>query len=279
MSRTALPAAALGLPATTRRAGLAVIELEGSELADAPVVLVPGYTGSKEDFGPVLAPLAAAGHQVIAVDLPGQFESPGPQEAASFGTEAQASALLALLDELGPAHLVGHSFGGLVCRAAAIRRPDAVRSLVLLCSGPAALPAPRRADTELLVEGAPGLTMEQVWAVVTTYWTARGAEPPGDFAATRWLASSVHGLVGMGRAVLDEPDRVTELRGTGVPVLVVTGERDDAWAPAVQAEMARRLGTEQVIVPGAAHSPAIEAPAELTAVLCRWLAGVRRPMS
>ena len=48
-----------------------------STATGAPVLLVPGYTGSKEDFIAVLAPLAAAGHEVLAIDQRGQYESPG----------------------------------------------------------------------------------------------------------------------------------------------------------------------------------------------------------
>src|SRR3954469_19375886 len=49
-----------------------------TEFASATVLLVPGYTGSKEDFAPLLDGIAAAGLRAIAVDLPGQFESAGP---------------------------------------------------------------------------------------------------------------------------------------------------------------------------------------------------------
>jgi pimeloyl-ACP methyl ester carboxylesterase len=77
----------------------------------------------------------------------------------------------------------------------------------------------------------------------------------------RFLASSAAGLEGMGDPLLGEPDRVADLRATGLPVLVAHGADDDAWAPAVQADMAIRLGARYEIVPGSAHSPAAEAPA------------------
>jgi pimeloyl-ACP methyl ester carboxylesterase len=44
-------------------------------------------------------------------------------------------------------------------------------------------------------------------------------------------------------------------------------EDDDAWSWAAQDDMARRLGTEVVVVDDAAHSPAIENPEALAAVL------------
>ena len=44
-----------------------------------PALLIPGYTGSKENFLPVLEPLAAAGRTVVAIDLRGQYQSPPAQ--------------------------------------------------------------------------------------------------------------------------------------------------------------------------------------------------------
>ncbi|TGB13279.1 alpha/beta hydrolase, partial [Streptomyces palmae] len=38
-------------------------------------LLVPGFTGSKEDFIALLEPLATAGFRVVAVDGRGQYET------------------------------------------------------------------------------------------------------------------------------------------------------------------------------------------------------------
>jgi pimeloyl-ACP methyl ester carboxylesterase len=62
----------------------------------------------------------------------------------------------------------------------------------------------------------------------------------------------------MADALTGEPDRVDELRATGVPVLVQHGAGDDAWLPEVQADMAARLGAAHDVVPDAQHSPAVE---------------------
>jgi pimeloyl-ACP methyl ester carboxylesterase len=80
------------------------------------------------------------------------------------------------------------------------------------------------------------------------------------FLRDRMLASSAPALIGMSRAIEAEPDRVEELRATGLPVLVVHGEDDDAWTPALQADMAERLGAAYAVVPDAVHSPAVEQP-------------------
>ena len=51
---------------------------------------------------------------------------------------------------------------------------------------------------------------------------------------------------------------------------MIYGEDDEAWAPSVQDEMARRLGAERVRIPGVAHAPALEAPETVASVLTRF---------
>ncbi|MCU1673168.1 MAG: Alpha/beta hydrolase [Frankiales bacterium] len=229
--------------------------------AGTPVLLVPGYTGSKEDFRLLVQPLADAGYRAVACDQRGQYESAGPEDAAAYTVEALAEDLLGLAAELGPVHLVGHSFGGLVSRAAVLRDPAAVLSLTLLDSGPAALTGPRVEALPLL---RPLLEQGGLVAVADALNAVAPVDQPPElraFLRTRFLRNSPTALVAMADALTSEPDRVDALAAAGVRVQVVYGEADDAWSPAVQAEMARRLGCRAVVIPGALHSPAVENPA------------------
>lgn len=255
----------------------------GGADSHAPVLLVPGYTGSKEDFRLLLAPLAEAGHPAVAIDQRGQFQSPGPDDPEAYTVPALADDLLALVDRVrhdtgsSAIHLVGHSFGGLVGRAAVLRRPEAFASLVLMGSGPAALTGPRVAVLPLmrplLERGMPALVeaMDALNAADARY-LALDASVQG-FLRDRMLASSAVGLLGMADGLTGEPDRTEELRRTGVPVLVLHGQDDDAWAPSLQGEMAARLGAEHVVIPGAAHSPAVEQPGPTLEALVEFFAG------
>jgi pimeloyl-ACP methyl ester carboxylesterase len=239
----------------------------------ATALLVPGYTGSKEDFAPLLDPLVTLGYRVVAMDQPGQYESPGPEQPAAYTLEWLGSVVSAVTKALGdgPIHLLGHSFGGLVCREALLCEPTSFRSFTLLCSGPAAIGGPRKdrmaALEPLLPQGMAAVyqAVERL-AQADPRWIA--APPPlKALLKERFIASSAAGLKGMGDALLTAPDRIGELAVAGVDLLVSYGEEDDAWQPATQAEMARRLGARHEVIRDAMHSPAIENPPALIGVL------------
>lgn len=248
----------------------------------ATVLLVPGYTGSKEDFAPLLDPLAADGFTAVAVDLPGQYESPGPRDESLYLPEPLGKIAASIAGQLAaegpPLLLLGHSYGGLVARAAVLAGAP-VGGLTLLDSGPASLSDQRR---RWALEFAEPVLREQGLHATYDLREKLNAQNAGwadvpvalkDFFRTRFVASSAAALVGMAIGLRTEPDRVDELRAalsrTGVPAMVAAGEHDDAWSLAEQRDMAERLGVPFESIPGAAHSPNVEAPAALLERLLR----------
>jgi pimeloyl-ACP methyl ester carboxylesterase len=96
------------------------------------IVLVHGFTGSKENWLPVMRELAKR-HRVIAPDLPGWGESER-HASGNYGPSKQAERLagfLAVLKET-PALLVGHSMGGQIAGLLAARHPDSAERLALI---------------------------------------------------------------------------------------------------------------------------------------------------
>ena len=69
------PRARSGTGSRPRAGRLATITM--GDPGNPRVLLVPGATGSKEDFSLMLPELAAAGYFVLSCDIAGQYESAG----------------------------------------------------------------------------------------------------------------------------------------------------------------------------------------------------------
>ncbi|NDU76097.1 alpha/beta fold hydrolase [Actinomadura sp. DSM 109109] len=260
----------------TSRGPFAALEaLPGSGAPDrCPALLVPGLTGSKEDFLAVLQTLAASGRRVVAIDMRGQYETLGPDDEDAYTRAALGADIAALLAALGPGpvHLVGHSFGGLVCREAVLSgaRPA---SFTVMSSGPSAISGPAATRARALRDAVPEIGLAQLWELgLEPDYLARGIEREiVAFLKARTLGNSPKGLARMADEILTAPDRVDELAkhcaDAALRVLVLYGEDDDAWDPRVQADMAERLNASKVVIPGAAHSPAWDAPETTAAAL------------
>jgi len=268
-----------------------------------PALLVPGYTGSKEDFLAIAGLLAGRGRRVVAIDMRGQFETPGADDHEGYSPSALGADIAALVDATGARHLLGHSYGGLIAREGLLgqaapghsgsaesgradsRVPDGIASFTLMSSGPSALTGPREAELRAMLAalgvqdgGVP--SPDELRARICGLWQAHlrpqaeQAGVPGPivaFLARRMLSNDPNGLVLMARHLLTAPDRTAELaRLDRVPMLVLYGENDDAWSPGAQEAMARRLGARRVCIPAAAHSPAVEAAAATAAALTRF---------
>jgi pimeloyl-ACP methyl ester carboxylesterase len=240
-------------------------------------LLVPGYTGSKEDFLHLLPLLADCGWDVAAVDQRGQWESPMPDDPTLYSVAALGDAVLGAMRAHGtPLHVVGHSFGGIVVRDVAIREPAGFASLTLLGSGPGALGGPRAQVLGYLRPVLEQGGIEAVWQASESVAAAdprrRDVEPEvKDFLRARFLAQQPVPLTGMADAMLAEPDRVDELKAAYAgPLLVAHGAADDAWSPDEQRVMAQRLGAGYVVIEGSVHSPAAENPEHTAGLLDRF---------
>ncbi|MER8183591.1 alpha/beta fold hydrolase [Kitasatospora sp. NPDC094015] len=277
-----LPGCARALRLPTARGEFAALVAEPAGAARGTALLVPGFTGSKEDFIALLEPLAAAGHRVVAVDQRGQYETGGPADPAAYAVaelgrdvRALAEALTETLTDGGPLHLLGHSFGGQVAREAvlAAEGPLPWASLTLLSTGPGPIDPAEAARTKLLVDALVTMELEPIWQVMQQMEKAPAeplAAPVAEFLHRRWLANVPQALSTMGSHLVSAPDRVGELAEVRLPKLVVSGVQDYAWPVEEQARMAERLGARLVVVEGAGHSPNAEQPAATAAALAAF---------
>jgi pimeloyl-ACP methyl ester carboxylesterase len=286
----------------TARGSFAVLEAKPSRGVSyrRPALLLPGFTGSKEDFLAILEPLASAGRHVYAIDQRGQFQSPHAADLTGYAAPELAADVLAIAEAVASdadgVHLVGHSMGGLIAREALLIRAASFLSLTLLGSGPGAIGGQRAATlTDLLSvldpgNGDGGHDRAELADLVRRIWhdqlepQARADGTDGHviaFLRERTLRTCPIHYIAIARYLLDCVDRTDELAdatdAANLPTMVVYGENDDAWPTEEQDQMAKRLGAERACIPGAAHSPAVEAPVTTSSILTQfWNTAERR---
>ncbi|MEU7314095.1 alpha/beta hydrolase [Streptomyces sp. NPDC007083] len=288
----ALPSGVRAYRMATARGEFAVHDTGEAGRPGPAVLLLPGFTGSKEDFIGLLEPLARAGFRAVAVDGRGQYETGGPREAAAYvqpelARDVHAVAAVLGRGESGAVHLLGHSLGGLVARAAVLRDAAPFASLTLLSSGPAAVAAAQQERVRMLLGALGTMSMAAIWEVMRELDQSVGSagEAPYSrreaaetsvalegFLRRRWLANVPSQLAATGEQLLTEPDRVGELAALELPFHVVSGTADDAWPVPLLDAMAERLGARRSVIAGTGHSPNAERPAETARALAGfWL--------
>ncbi|MEV7771606.1 alpha/beta fold hydrolase [Kitasatospora sp. NPDC086791] len=282
-----LPGCARAERVVTGRGEFAALRAEPAGAVRGSALLVPGFTGSKEDFIGLLEPLAAAGYRVTAVDQRGQYETGGPEDPGAYAVGELGADVRALTEALaadgGPLHLLGHSFGGQVVREAVLAAatgPLPWRSLTLMSTGPGAIDPAEAARTKLLLDALQVMGLEEIWQIMRQMEADSGQPQPGpapavaEFLHRRWLANVPLALSVTGGHLVAAPDRVDELAAatTGLPVLVLSGVRDYAWPVPEQTGMAERLGAHRVVVADAGHSPNAEQPAATAGALASFWA-------
>jgi pimeloyl-ACP methyl ester carboxylesterase len=254
------------------------------------VLLLPGLTGSKEDYFAILGPLLDLGWTLTAIDLPGQYESAGAAEPSGYtlpdlGQEINDIAAQVAADGQR-LHLIGHSVGGLIAREAVLAEPDRWASLTLYASGQAHLGDRASGVLTGMDQLLQAMPVEQMYDLKRAADQAAGRPDPDPeidaFMRQRMIATGAAHLRGLGLIGRTAPDRIDELAAlrerSGLPMLVLYGAHDDeTWSTADFAELADRLACPAVVVPDAEHSPAVEDPATMIAALDAFWRDVSEP--
>ncbi|MSO79067.1 MAG: alpha/beta fold hydrolase [Acidimicrobiia bacterium] len=260
--------------------GLAV-EVTGT---GAPLVMIHGFTGVKDDFSDHLD-VFAHDSTVVTFDLRGHGESDKPESGDAYSFDRLAADTFAVADALGLEHfrLFGHSLGGMVARRVVLGAPSRIDALVLMSTSAG---RPSGVDPELVDVGvAVALTegMQVVRQVLDeldplgTFANQRvRLERPDyeDYGRRNFFNVPAVAYAALISDIAYQPDQLAEMRDVTCPTLVIVGEQDNAFLPDSLALADVIPGAELVVVPDAGHSPQFENPPVYQAAMERFLGRV-----
>jgi pimeloyl-ACP methyl ester carboxylesterase len=230
------------------------------------------------------------GFRIVLIDRRGFGKS---QDAASDGWPTDKADLAGVLDEIGPAHLAGHSYGGIVALLAAGLRPSAVRSLV----GTEPTHFDHAPDSAAAREMA--LALGAVYrsapemdtrAFADAWGTAWGRSPEAQRAWVEGLGENDWAAAEATRRERypgDAPVDFDILAAAAFPKVVVSGGWPPDIAPGrerardalndVADAVAVRIGAEREVFPRSSHGPQWEEPQAFNEFLRKVWTSTRPP--
>lgn len=242
------------------------------------IVFSHGLLWSTALFAPQVAHLRGR-YRVIAYDHRGQGRS-ADDAAPSIAIDTVYADAVALIEalHLGPVHFAGLSMGGFVAMRLGARRPDLVRSLLLLETTADPEPAENVPKYRKLNFVARWFGLGLVAAKVMPIMFSQDFLTDPARAAERyeWRARLVANRRSIWRAVngvIDRPGIYDELGRITCPVLVVVGEQDVATAPAKAERIHAAIPHSRLVrIAKAGHSSSVEQPAAVNAAIDAFLA-------
>ncbi|MCX7791044.1 MAG: alpha/beta fold hydrolase [Chloroflexaceae bacterium] len=246
-------------------ATLDIAYLEAGERGPV-VIMLHGWGAFKELWWNTLRGLGRD-HRCYALDLPGHGDSPLHRRDSIRDLADAVGAFCDSLD-LREITLIGHSMGGAVAIALALRRPDLVRRLVLVDAAVDAYQMPRFARTYLLP--TLGWALFRLVLLGARIVSPIGAQVPHTHRGG-WVRPWLRRGSYMARSDPDALYRTyralfraragRRLARINVPTLVISGQFDALVPREHSRRLARRIPHARFVeIPGALHNPMDERP-------------------
>ncbi|NMO03506.1 alpha/beta fold hydrolase [Gordonia sp. TBRC 11910] len=247
-----------------------------------PILLIAGLAEDLTTWSPrFVTSLVTVGYRVIRLDnrdcgrstfidaappntLRQLFARPRRDAYTLADMAADAVALLDHLD-IGAAHVVGRSMGGMIAQTIAARYPERVATLTSLYSttGDKKVGQPATSTMLMLVSPPPKNRVQFVREHLRMTAHLAGVGYPLDeveetaHAVTTWNRTDGDSAAGTARqiqAIQASGDRTAEVATITAPTLIVNGDRDLIVAPSGGEATAAAIGdSRHIVVPGMGH--------------------------
>jgi pimeloyl-ACP methyl ester carboxylesterase len=227
----------------------------------ATIALVHGAWQDATCWARVTPLLEAAGHSVIAVNLPGRSGDPTPTTELTQALYRDA-VLAAIPAAASPVVLVGHSFGGITVANVAEAAPERVARAVFLS---AFVPQNGESLQSLAMTDSDSLT-GQYFRLTPDYQYSSVADEGkaaifANDASAADAALIVSSLIPEPAGPQGVPVQVTAARFGRVPKAYIRTARDVVVSPMLQDRMLAAAGITDVLTIDAGHAAYITQPA------------------
>ena len=218
-------------------------------------------------------------YRCVAFDFRGQGQSQVTQ--SGYSIESLYADAVALVEKLGcsPCHFVGLSMGGFVGLRLAIRRPDLLKSLILIESSADPEPQENTGRYRLLNFIARWIGLRAAVGPVMKIMFGRKFLNDPDRAALkheykeRIVANHRIGITRAVTGVITRAGVEEQLGEINTPTLIIVGDQDIATRPVLAERMHAGIsGSRLVVIPDSGHTSTIEEPAAVTAAMQEFLA-------
>ena len=180
--------------------------------------------------------------------------------------------------QCAPCHFVGLSTGGFIGMRIGIRRPDLLKSLILMDTSADPEPAENVKRYKLLMVIVRWLGWWPVIGkVMSLFFTERFLrDPERQDEVKEWkrriMAGDKEAGIQFGKGIFARAGVYDELSTISVPTLVVVGENDMSTPVAKAQRIAEKIpGAKLAIIPGAGHLCTVEEPAVVTGEIEEFL--------
>ena len=246
------------------------------------IIFVHGFLWSGRMFDDQVDALKDR-YRCITVDLRGQGQSEVTQSGYDIDTLSEDVATLIEVLECAPCHFLGLSMGGFIGLRLAIRRPDLLKSLMLLETSADPEPKENIGQYRLLSLVARwfglGIVAGRVMPIMfgEKFLNDPVRKNQKEEWRKRMIANHRIGITRALKGVIYRTGVYDQIDKISAPTLIIVGAQDTA-TPLEKAERmhARIQGSNLVVIPGAGHTSTVEEPEAVNLAMEKFLSDLDR---